>query len=120
VWLSAWFLKALSDDLHDEVFQEHSKLPPLQQGAASLIKLALDKIQKNSHEARHALQSIITSFSLSTIPNEDVKVAVMHLKAVISALDNTHDLPTKSLTYILDGMSNTSSSPELNTLCTML
>jgi hypothetical protein len=41
VWLSAWFLKALSDDLHDEVFQEHSELPPNQQGAASLIKMAL-------------------------------------------------------------------------------
>jgi hypothetical protein len=119
VWLSAWFLKALSDDLHDEVFQEHSELPPHQQGAASLIKLALDKIQNNSHEAKRALQSIITSFSLAAIPHEDVKVAVTHLKAVISALDNTHDLPTKSLTYILDGMA-TSSSPEFNTLCTML
>jgi hypothetical protein len=57
VWLSAWFLKALSDDLHDEVFQEHSELPPNQQGAASLIKLALDKIQNNSHRAKLALQS---------------------------------------------------------------
>jgi hypothetical protein len=118
-WLSDWFMNALSDDLHDEVLQEFHDLPESKQGVAILIKLAFDKIQSNSHEAKRALSAIITKFSIADIKNEDVKQATSWLKSVVKALAGTNDIPQRALNYILDGMAK-SSSAEFNSLCTML
>ena len=118
-WLSDWFMNALSDELHDEVLQEFHDLDESKQGVATLIKLAFDKIQSNSHEAKRALSSIITKFSIADIKNEDVKQATSWLKSVVKALAGTNDIPQRALNYILDGMAKSSSS-EFNSLCTML
>ena len=118
-WLSDWFMNALSDELHDEVLQEFHDLSESKQGVATLIKLAFDKIQSNSHEAKRALSSIITKFSIADIKNEDVKQATSWLKSVVKALAGTDDIPQRALGYILDGMAKSSSS-EFNSLCTMI
>ena len=118
-WLSDWFMNALSDELHDEVLQEFHDLSESEQGVATLIKLAFDKIQSNSHEAKRALSSIITKFSIADIKNEDVKQATSWLKSVVKALAGTDDIPQRALGYILDGMAKSSSS-EFNSLCTMI
>lgn len=103
-------MSALSDDLHDKVLQDY---------AATLIKLAFDKICYNSHEAKLALSNIITKFSIVDIKNEDVKLATSWLKSAIKALVGTKDIPQRSLIYILDGMAK-SSATKFNSLCTML
>jgi hypothetical protein len=120
-WLSDWFMNALSDELHDEVLQEFHDLSESKQGVATLIKLAFDKIQSNSHEAKRALSSIITKFSIADIKNEDVKQATSWPKSVVKvkALAGTDDIPQRALGYILDGMAKSSSS-EFNSLCTMI
>jgi hypothetical protein len=118
-WLSDWFMNALSDELHDEVLQEFHGLSESKQGVATLIKLAVDKIQSNSHEAKRALSAIITKFSIADIKNEDVKQATSWLKSVVKALSGTDDIPQRALGYILDGMAKSSSS-EFNSLCTMI
>ncbi|KAL7484243.1 hypothetical protein ACHAW6_009892 [Cyclotella cf. meneghiniana] len=118
-WLCDWFMPALSNDLHDKVLQDYYDLPTIKQGAATLIKLAFDKIRYNSHEAKLALSNIITKFSIVDIKNKDVKLATSWLKSVIKALAGTNDIPQRALIYILDGMAK-SSSTEFNSLCTML
>jgi hypothetical protein len=112
-------MNALSDELHDEVLQEFHGLSESKQGVATLIKLAVDKIQSNSHEAKRALSAIITKFSIADIKNEDVKQATSWLKSVVKALSGTDDIPQRALGYILDGMAKSSSS-EFNSLCTMI
>ena len=117
--LRLYFFDCLDGPLLAEVTEEYYDSQPECQGAATLIKLAMTKLDSNSFACQQSYQSIIMFFDLSVIPDENVSVAASWLKAVIKALQITDSIPSKALDCILNGMQR-SSSKTFNMHCAIL
>jgi hypothetical protein len=118
-WTVDYLLKCFSSDLKDEVLTDYYDLDQELRGSAVLLKLALHKVMSNSHENRQALQGVIVHFKLSEVPGENVSNASKWLKSVMRTLAISNDVPSRSVQYILTGMSS-SSDDTFNSMCTML
>jgi hypothetical protein len=112
-------MSCLTGDLQSEITELFYEQPDDQQGAATLIYLALTKLHSNSYACVQALQGCIINFRLSNIAYEDVSKASSWLKALVKHLRITNDVPTQAMGSILAGMS-TSQSTQFNSYISVL
>jgi hypothetical protein len=89
------------------------------QGSATLIHLALTKLQSNSAACILAQQGFVMYFNIGSIAHEDVGLATSWLKATFKNLSFTNDIPNTSLASVLSGMAR-SQSRRFNTYCHVL
>jgi hypothetical protein len=108
--LQDYFMNCLTGLLHTEVFEEFYYLPAIEQSAASLVYLALTKLQSNLYACIPALQGSIAAFKLSHISGENVSFASSWLKAIIKNLRAIDDIPSSTIDYILSGMATSQST----------
>lgn len=113
------FLSCLTGRLLTEVTAEFFDLDDSIRGAATLIYMALRKLQSNSAAVVLAQQGFIMYFDLSKIKYEDVSLAVSWLKATVKNLSYTNDIPNKAVNHILSGMIR-SHNRAFNQLCTAI
>lgn len=112
-------MNCLCGRLRSEVADEFYDLPAIEQSAASLIYLALTEVQSSLYDCLPTLQRTIACFKISDISNEDVSLASSWLKAIISTLRATNDIPSSTIDYILSGMA-TSQSTAFNNYISVL
>jgi hypothetical protein len=117
--LQDYLLNCITGRLKSEVHKKFYKLPEDEQGAATLIYLALSKLHSNSYACVQALQGSVNNFKLSQIAYEDVSIASSWLRAIIKTLKVTNDIPSQAIGSILAGMS-TSSFEQFNTYVSVL
>jgi hypothetical protein len=117
--LQGYFMNCLCGRLRSEVADEFYDLPAIEQSAASLIYLALTEVQSSLYDCLPTLQRTIACFKISDISNEDVSLASSWLKAIISTLRATNDIPSSTIDYILSGMA-TSQSTAFNNYISVL
>jgi hypothetical protein len=117
--LQDYFLNCLGGRLLFEVQEEFYELPEDEQGAATLIYLALSKLHAHSDALISALQGSITNFKITQIEYEDVSLAATWLRAIIKTLKVTDDIPSRAAGSILTGMA-TSSCEQFNTYIAVL
>jgi hypothetical protein len=84
--LQDYIFKCLTGRLRTEVTEEFYELPDDEQGAPSLIYMALTKLHSHSRACVQTLQGSITNFRLSEIANEDVSLACSFLKSIAKHL----------------------------------
>jgi hypothetical protein len=113
------FMNCLTGRLLTDVTSEFRELDESFQGSATLIFMALRKLQSNSASCIAAQQGFIMYFDLSKIKYEDVSLAVSWLKATVSNLSYSNDIPNKAIGFILAGMSR-SHNRAFNTYCSVL
>jgi hypothetical protein len=117
--LQDYIFKCLTGRLRTEVTEEFYELPDDEQGAPSLIYMALTKLHSHSRACVQTLQGSITNFKLSEIANEDVSLACSFLKSIAKHLHITNDIPSQTIGSILDGMA-TSQSQTFNSFVSVL
>jgi hypothetical protein len=113
--LQGYFMNCLCGRLRSEVADEFYDLPAIEQSAASLIYLALTEVQSSLYDCLPTLQRTIACFKISDISNEDVSLASSWLKAIISTLRATNDIPSSTIDYILSGMATSQSTASTTT-----
>jgi hypothetical protein len=117
--LQDYFLNCLTGFLRTEVVDEFYSLPAIEQSAASLVYLALTKLESNLCDCIPTRQGSIACFKISNISNENVSLASSWLKAIIKTLKATNSIPSQSIGHILSGMA-TSQSKKFNSFVSIL
>lgn len=117
--LQDYFWNCLTGRLLNEVTMDFNDLETDIQGSATLIFMALSKLQSNSAACVVAQQGFIMWFDIASIPHEDVSLATTWLKATVKNLSYTNDIPNKALASIISGMAR-SHNRRFNTYCSVL
>ena len=102
-------------NLLSQVNQDYTRLPSEQRGACTYYKLIVSRIVIRTHEAKIALQNYITNFDIRNFDGENVSMAVMRIKAVLTSLTEK-DVPSNALTKITKGFSS-ASQEDFKNLC---
>jgi hypothetical protein len=112
-------MNCIGGRLRSEVQEEFYELPDDEQGAATMIYLALAKLHAHSDACVQALQGSITNFKISQIEYEDVSLAATWLRAIVKTLKVTDDIPSRAAGSVLTGMATSSCEP-FNTYVSVL
>ena len=111
-WMEEKLWRSLSTTLLKEVKSDFKRLPKLQQGAVSLVRIIINRMVQDSQDSRRALEEYIKSFSICNFPGEDVTMAC---RAVANALGRDR-LPSDIVQRVLDGFSH-AFTPAFQHLC---
>ena len=114
-WMEEKLWKSMSPTLLKEVRSDFKRLPQIQQGAVSLVRIIINRMVQDSQDSRRALEEYIKSFSIRNFPGEDVTMACLRLRAVANALGRDR-LPADIVQRVLDGFSQ-ASTPAFQHLC---
>ena len=114
-WMEEKLWRSMSTTLLKEVRSDFKRLPKIQQGAVSLVRIIINRMVQDSQDSRRALEEYIKSFSVRNFPGEDVTMACLRLRAVANALGRDR-LPADIVQRVLDGFSH-ASTPAFQHLC---
>lgn len=74
-WMEEKLWKSLSPSLLKEVRSDFKRLPMMQQGAVSLVRIIINRMVQDSQDSRRALEEYVKTFSIRNFPGEDVTMA---------------------------------------------
>jgi hypothetical protein len=106
-----WLLQLLRNSSEQALIarldKKHDKLPVLQQGGITYLKLALDEMFTMSPGIVSSLQDELKKFGregLAQFPDQNVGLCVIELDAIIDRLAEVDDLPRDTPLWILKGL----------------
>lgn len=114
--ISKLVLKTLDPAVRQDVVYDLAELPEHLRGGSATVKIAMDKLAADSFEIRLCIQNGLTSFTITSYPQEDVVLASQHVKTLARFALQYNDLPPRVLGYVLRGFTQSSCDP-FNNLC---
>lgn len=118
-WALKFHLNCLQSDLQQDVRASLSELDPSCVGASSAVAITLSKLSVGSYEMTICLQSVITKFSITLYPSQDVNTGASHIKAAARILLPSDQIPPRAVIFVLRGMA-ASADEHFNGLCRSL
>jgi hypothetical protein len=89
--------KSLHHTVRQDVAFDIAELPEHQRGGAITIKIAMDKLASDSFEIQQCIQRGLTSFNITSYPQQNVVLAGQHVTTLGKVALQYQDLPPPCL-----------------------